>query len=284
MDVLTFEVDGLRYALPVSSVREVLRATAIVPLPKAPPVVQGIINIRGELVAVLDLRMRFGAARRPVQADEHFVVVHAGARTVALRADRAVGLLEVDDAALQPVEPVVARTEYVAGLATLADGLVLIVDPAAFLSESEGIALSRALDARDGEVMEAGGETVLLAEDDAALRAVASRILRRNGYQVLEARNGRHALEICGAHSGPVHLLVTDMVMPEMSGFELGEQVAAEHPAMRVLYMSGYSRELLARQGVSRSAANYIEKPFTAEALAAKVREVLDAPPTHHRA
>lgn len=157
MDVLNFEVDGRRYALPVSCVREVLRATAIVPLPKAPPVVQGIINIRGELVAVLDLRMRFGAARRPVRADEHFVVVHAGARTVALRADRAVGLLQVDDAALRPIEPVVARTEYVAGLATLTDGLVLIVDPAAFLSESEGTALSRALDTRAEDVREARG-------------------------------------------------------------------------------------------------------------------------------
>ena len=157
MDVLSFEVDGHRYALPVSCVREVLRATAIVPLPKAPPVVQGIINIRGELVAVLDLRVRFGAARRPLQADEHFVVAQAGTRTVALRADRAVGLLQVDEAALRPIEPVVARTEYVAGLATLADGLVLIVDPAAFLSESEGVALSSALGVRGGQATEAAG-------------------------------------------------------------------------------------------------------------------------------
>lgn len=157
MDVLSFEVGGHRYALPVSSVREVLRATAIVPLPKAPPVVQGLINIRGELVAVLDLRTRFGSPRRPVQVDEHFVVVHAGTRTVALRADRAVGLLQVDSAALRPIEPVVARTEYVAGLATLPDGLVLIVDPAEFLSESEGVALSRALGARGEHAMEAHG-------------------------------------------------------------------------------------------------------------------------------
>ena len=130
----------------------------------------------------------------------------------------------------------------------------------------------------------AGGETVLLAEDDTALRAVASRILRRSGYQVLEAHNGRHALEICAGHAGPVHLLLTDMVMPEMSGYELGEQVAASHPAMRILFMSGYSHELLARQGVTRNGSAYIEKPFTGEALAAKVREVLDAPVTHLRA
>lgn len=147
MDVLGFQLDRNDYALPVASVREIVRATAIVPLPKAPLVIEGVINLRGEIVPVLDLRARFGAPRRSVHPDEHFIVLRAGERTIALRADQATGLRAVDDAQVRPIEAVVANTEYVAGLATLPDGVLLIADPEAFLSEAESAILNAALGA-----------------------------------------------------------------------------------------------------------------------------------------
>ena len=147
VDVLTFEVDRHRYALPVADVHEVVRAVAVVPLPKAPPVVQGIINLRGQVVPVLDLRTRFGLPARPLHLDDHLVVVRAGTRLVVLRADRALGLTRVDDHQIEPMTSVVPRAEYVAGLAKLPDGIVLISDPRAFLSEAESARLSEALSA-----------------------------------------------------------------------------------------------------------------------------------------
>lgn len=145
MDVLTFEVDRQRFAVAVTDVLEILRAVAIVPLPKAPLVVQGVIDRRGELVAVLDLRRRFGATRRPLHPDEHFIVLRAGTRTIALRVDRADAVVRVDDALVRPVADVVQRAEYVSGLATLPDGVVLIADALAFLTAAESAALDELL-------------------------------------------------------------------------------------------------------------------------------------------
>jgi PAS domain S-box-containing protein len=121
-----------------------------------------------------------------------------------------------------------------------------------------------------------GNESVLVVEDDSALRTVACRALRSYGYQVIEARNGRDALELCENYEGPIHIVVTDLVMPEMSGGELASRIAARHRGIRVLLMSGYTRDEVARRSIMRSGSAFIEKPFAADTLAAKVREVLD--------
>jgi CheY-like chemotaxis protein len=121
-----------------------------------------------------------------------------------------------------------------------------------------------------------GNESVLLVEDDSALRYVACRSLRTYGYHVLEAHNGREALELCERHEGPIDIVVTDLVMPEMSGGELASHIAAHRPSIKVLLMSGYAGDEVARRNIARSGAAFIEKPFTGDALAARVREVLE--------
>lgn len=124
---------------------------------------------------------------------------------------------------------------------------------------------------------EARGETILVAEDENAVRALTSRILRKRGYHVLEARDGREAVEVARNHAGRISLLVTDVIMPHLGGRELSENIAAMIPDVKVLYMSGYTDDALLQRGVLQSGTgNFLEKPFTPEALANKVREVLE--------
>jgi CheY-like chemotaxis protein len=99
-----------------------------------------------------------------------------------------------------------------------------------------------------------------------------------NGYAVLEARHGQEAIDLSQRHAGPIQLMVTDVVMPQMSGRELAQQLARTRPDMRVLFMSGYTDTAIVRHGVLEAGTAFISKPFTPDALAAKVREVLDAP------
>ena len=121
-----------------------------------------------------------------------------------------------------------------------------------------------------------GGETILMVEDDDALRTVACRALVQCGYAVLEASNGQAALRMCASHNGKVDLVVTDMVMPEMSGAELAECIAMTFPEVKVLLMSGYTRDEAARRGIASERYSFLEKPFTPAKLAARVRELLD--------
>jgi two-component system, cell cycle sensor histidine kinase and response regulator CckA len=102
-------------------------------------------------------------------------------------------------------------------------------------------------------------------------------ILQLTGYLVLEAGSGEEALRICAGQDGPIHLLFTDVMMPGMSGPEVVQRLARIRPAMRVLYMSGYSDDALIRRGAIEQGAAFLQKPFTPEALAHKVRAVLDA-------
>jgi two-component system, cell cycle sensor histidine kinase and response regulator CckA len=121
-----------------------------------------------------------------------------------------------------------------------------------------------------------GTETILLVEDEEQVRAVVLNILRRQGYHVLPARDGAEALLLCERHSQPIDLLVTDVVMPRMSGPELARRLAAARPAMKVLCMSGYTDDSIVRHGVLAAGVAFIQKPLTLQALAKKVREVLD--------
>jgi CheY-like chemotaxis protein len=122
-------------------------------------------------------------------------------------------------------------------------------------------------------------ETVLLVEDAKRVREVVREILEMSGYEVLEARHGAEALQISGRHHGSIRLMVTDVVMPEMSGRELAQRLAPLRPDMRVLYMSGYTDDAIVKHGVLDAGIAFIAKPFTPDALAAKVREVLDSAP-----
>jgi two-component system cell cycle sensor histidine kinase/response regulator CckA len=123
-----------------------------------------------------------------------------------------------------------------------------------------------------------GSETVLLVEDDGGVRMLVRDVLEISGYTVLEARHGEEALLICQQHSGPIHLMVTDVVMPGMSGRELAERLSPLYPEMKVLYISGYTEKGIVHHGVLDPATAFLQKPFTPNALAHKVRQVLDAP------
>jgi len=122
-----------------------------------------------------------------------------------------------------------------------------------------------------------GWETILLAEDDDALRSLAARVLGAFGYNVLVARTGGDALRIVAEHPGPIDLVATDVVMPEMSGSQLVEKVLKARPGIHVLFMSGYTDDEVMRRGVIDGATAFLQKPFTPDMLAHKVRAVLDA-------
>jgi CheY-like chemotaxis protein len=121
-----------------------------------------------------------------------------------------------------------------------------------------------------------GSETVLLVEDQEEVRRLTSRLLEARGYRVLVAADGHEALNMAETLAGPLHLPVTDVVMPHLSGREVALLLAPRHPTMKVLYLSGYADESIAHHGVLEPGVAFLQKPFTAEALARKVRAVLD--------
>jgi PAS domain S-box-containing protein len=126
-----------------------------------------------------------------------------------------------------------------------------------------------------GELLR-GGETILVVEDEENVRRLAVRILERQGYTVLEASCVNDALTLCKECKEPIHMILTDVVMPEMSGPQLAEQLVSLLPKIKVLYMSGYTDNAIFHQGVLKDGVNYIQKPFTIDGLARKMREVLD--------
>lgn len=123
-----------------------------------------------------------------------------------------------------------------------------------------------------------GTETVLLVEDEEMVRNMTREILQESGYQVLEAKHGDEALLVSERHNGPIHLMLSDVVMPRMSGRELAEQLSPTRTEMKVLYMSGYTDDAIVHHGVLDEGMAFIEKPFTPHALTRKLREVLTAP------
>jgi signal transduction histidine kinase/CheY-like chemotaxis protein len=130
---------------------------------------------------------------------------------------------------------------------------------------------------RPGLQARPGTGTILVVEDATAVRDLVVRALRGAGYAVLEASNGRQAIEVAEKAPGPIRLLLTDVVMPEMSGRAVAERLASWHPGLRVLYMSGYARDAIAQHGVLEPGTEFLAKPFTPAALLSRVRAVLDA-------
>jgi two-component system cell cycle sensor histidine kinase/response regulator CckA len=109
------------------------------------------------------------------------------------------------------------------------------------------------------------------------VRSLSERTLRSHGYNVLAAPHGAAALELMERHTGPIQLLLTDVVMPQMSGRELAEAVSRRHPGIRILYMSGYTEDTIVHHGMLDNAVSLLQKPFTPTSMARRVREVLDA-------
>jgi PAS domain S-box-containing protein len=121
-----------------------------------------------------------------------------------------------------------------------------------------------------------GTETILLVEDEAPIRELMTKFLSTLGYTVAAAADGRDALEVAGRISGPVHLLVTDVVMPRMGGLELAAQLSQLRPALRVLYSSGYTEHAIVNQGMLKEGVDFIQKPYSPMMLAQKIRTMLD--------
>jgi PAS domain S-box-containing protein len=121
-----------------------------------------------------------------------------------------------------------------------------------------------------------GSETILVAEDEELVRKVLVRALQRHGYKVLQATNGVEALQKASEHYGEIDLLLTDTIMPEMNGKELADQLKKSRPEVKVIFISGYTEEILSQRGIINSSVNLIEKPFESDHLVRRVRKVLD--------
>src|SRR6266404_3970320 len=121
-----------------------------------------------------------------------------------------------------------------------------------------------------------GRETVLLVEDEEMVRKLSREILEMNGYRVLSAANGHEACQLCEAYDGEIHLVITDVVMPQMSGRELAERVLKERPEILILYMSGYTDEAIVRHGVLDDSMTFLRKPFTPDSFTRKVSALLE--------
>ena len=131
-------------------------------------------------------------------------------------------------------------------------------------------------DVKSAELLLGRGETVLLVEDESALLVMAKRLLEGLGYTVLSAAGPGDALRLAEEHTGEIHLLLTDVIMPEMNGRDLAHRLATLYPKMKHLFTSGYTADVIAHQGILDEGVNFIQKPLSKKDLAAKVRKVLD--------
>jgi CheY-like chemotaxis protein len=125
--------------------------------------------------------------------------------------------------------------------------------------------------------IDTGTETILLVEDEESIRRIAHRALAKAGYTVIEACDGQHALEVAASYSAPIHLLITDVVMPNLDGRSLAEALVARQPDLLVLFTSGYTDDTVLRYGVQHAEVPFLAKPYTVATLRRQVREVLDS-------
>lgn len=125
--------------------------------------------------------------------------------------------------------------------------------------------------------MPAGQETILVVEDDATIRKLIHDVLHRQGYTLLRAQNGQEALGLSSRHTGPLHLLLTDVILPGMSGKELAAQLSQSHPDLKVIFMSGYTDDIISSSGELSQNVNFLQKPFSFMDMTRKVRDVLDS-------
>ena len=119
-------------------------------------------------------------------------------------------------------------------------------------------------------------ETILLVDDEADILALAREMLEGQGFEILDALNAEEAVRVAVSHTGPIHLLLTDVVMPGASGAALGEQLVAQHPGLTVVYMSGYTEEAIVQHGVLKPGIAFLHKPFTSDTLGRKLRDALE--------
>jgi purine-binding chemotaxis protein CheW len=146
-EILLFELGGRHYGLPAGDVQELVRAVALTPLPKAPAVIEGLINLRGRIVPVLDVRARFRHPPSSVKPSDHLIIARAGDRLVALRVDRALDLVRLEEGDMDEARGVVPGVEYVTWVVRRPGNLVLIHDLRTFLSRAEEASLDEALSA-----------------------------------------------------------------------------------------------------------------------------------------
>lgn len=149
-DFVVLGLDELRIALPLSSVERVVRAVCVTPLPAAPDIVLGVVNVRGRILPAVDLRRRFRLPKREIGLNDQLVVAHTGQRPVALVADRVDGVFEYDEPATVGAEAILPGLAYVEGVVKLDDGLILIHNLDRFLSLEEAASLDRALAVQEG--------------------------------------------------------------------------------------------------------------------------------------
>jgi two-component system, cell cycle sensor histidine kinase and response regulator CckA len=123
-----------------------------------------------------------------------------------------------------------------------------------------------------------GTETLLFVEDDAMIRHIYTKFLRQRGYHVLEAQHGKEAFDVYENYSGSIHLMVTDVVMPELNGRQLVDLVSSRSPHLKVLYISGFTKDAIVQRGILKADTPFLEKPFGREELALRVRQLLDSP------
>lgn len=150
-EVLIFELNGQRYGVPLANVEEVVRALTPTQLPDAPSILEGIFNRRGELVPILDIRARFQLSAKPLDATDHLVVARVPDRTVAIRVDRALDIRRLAPNDIEDARQLKPTSEWIAGVAKLSDGLLLIHDLNTFLTEAEAAAIAKVADEADRE-------------------------------------------------------------------------------------------------------------------------------------
>jgi purine-binding chemotaxis protein CheW len=143
LEIVVFELGRQRYGLMIDDVERVLRAVALTPLPNAPAIIEGLISVAGSPVAVLDIRKRFGLRPKPIDVDDVLIMTRAGDRQVAIRANRVIGVVKVDPADVRDAKTIAPMDPQIAGVATLPDGVVLLHDPRAFLTQAEAVDLAR---------------------------------------------------------------------------------------------------------------------------------------------